>query len=94
MMDKEMNLETFSEIMNDFITENECQMLITLPKGTQDAVIKTNLKLGPVGEIYMMLQAIHSSCGELFEKAKAGDDEIKAMSTSICKLVYESLTEE
>jgi hypothetical protein len=89
-----MNLETFSEIMNDFITENECQMLITLPEGTQDAVIKTNLNLGPVGEIYMMLQAIHSSCGELFKMVNAGNDEIKAMSASICELVYKSLTED
>ena len=93
-MDAKLDLETFSQVMDDFLTKNECQILVTLPKGTQKAAIESNVKLGPVGNIYMMLQAIHSSCGELFKMVEAGDDAREAMSAAICKMLYESLTED
>ena len=43
-----LNIETFGKIIDQFLTENEVNMLITLPKGSLDAQIQENIKLGSV----------------------------------------------
>ena len=53
-----MNLDTFGAIMDDFITANEVQMLITMPEGTNDPEIQDNMGIGPVGQLYFLMAAI------------------------------------
>ena len=37
-----LNIETLGKIIDQFLTENEVNMLITLPKGSLDAQIQEN----------------------------------------------------
>lgn len=53
-----LDLDKFGEIIDDFLTKNEVQMLITMPEGTQDAKVQDNTGLGPVGQFYFMLSII------------------------------------
>ena len=54
----ELNIETLGKIIDQFLTENEVNMLITLPKGSLDVQIQENIKLGSVVRFYIFLNCI------------------------------------
>lgn len=56
--EKEMNLDTFSEIIDKFLEANHVQMLIDMPEGTQEVTVRDNTQLGPVAQFYILLQAL------------------------------------
>lgn len=51
-----LNIDTFGEIMNDLITEQHVGLLIDMPKGTQDPVIR-GTGIGTV-DFYILMAAI------------------------------------
>lgn len=53
----ELNMDTFGQIMDEFLTKNEIVMQITLPEGTEEATIKSNVEAGVV-ELFILLKAI------------------------------------
>ncbi len=55
----ELNLDTFGEIMDRFLRDNEIDMLLTLPKGTQDVTVEDNVGFGAVVQFYILLNAIN-----------------------------------
>ena len=73
-MDKfdELNIEALGKIIDQFLTENEVNMLITLPKGSLDAQIQENIKLGSVVRFYIFLNCIKPIVNE-FEKEEEID---------------------
>lgn len=62
---KKLNLDTFGEIMDHFIKENEIQMLITLPAGSITAEVQDNCKAGAVVQFYIVLDAISSIANQM-----------------------------
>ncbi len=54
----ELTLEDFGEIVDDFLTKNHIQMLVEMPKGTQDVTIIDNAKAGPAVHFYILLKAL------------------------------------
>lgn len=54
----ELNIDTFGEIMDDFIEKNHIQMLIDIPEGTNEPQIKDNAQLGGVVQFYILLSAM------------------------------------
>ena len=54
----ELNIEAFGGIIDQLLTENEVNMLITLPKGSLDVRIQENIKLGSVIRFYIFLNCI------------------------------------
>ena len=59
-MEKKIDLDSFGEIIDRILEENEFQMLLTMPKGTQDVQIKDNMGLGPTVQFYAMLKGIET----------------------------------
>lgn len=55
---RELNLDTFGEIMDEFLKENKIQMLITIPKGSITPEVESNTRLGPVVHFYILLEAL------------------------------------
>lgn len=53
-----LDLDTFGEIMDRFIKENEVTMLVMLPEGSDDPVIEDNIKMGGVVQFYILIKAI------------------------------------
>ena len=64
-MNKKLDLDSFGEIVDKFLGENEVEMLLTMPKGTLDVQVKDNLNLGPTVQFYIMLNSITAICKEL-----------------------------
>lgn len=58
----ELNLDSFGEIIDRFLMDNEVQMLLTLPKGTIDVQVQDNTGLGSTVQFYILLNAIEPIC--------------------------------
>lgn len=54
---KGLTLDSFGEIIDKFLKENEIQMLLTLPAGTQDVQVEDNTGLGSTVQFYILLKA-------------------------------------
>lgn len=53
-----MDLEKFGEIIDNFLKENHVQMLIEMPEGTLEPIVKDNIGAGAVMKFYFLLNAI------------------------------------
>lgn len=91
----EFNLDSFGAIIDDFITENECQMLITFPKGSGEPKVQDNMGAGPVLAFYFLLKALTPTLNDLFNilGGKEGFDR-EGLVDELLKLVREELLEE
>ena len=63
-----LDLDTFGEVMNGFIKENKVTMLVTLPEGSDDPVIKDNIKMGCVPQFYILTKAIVPIFMEIYDR--------------------------
>lgn len=57
-----LDLDSFGEIMDQFLKDNEIQMLLTMKKGTLDVSVEDNVLLGNVVRFYVLLNAIKTVC--------------------------------
>lgn len=64
-MNKKLDLDSFGNIVDKFLEENEVTMLLTMPKGTQKVQVMDNTRLGPTVQFYIMLNSITTICKEL-----------------------------
>ena len=51
--------------MDKFLEENEVEMLLTMPKGTQTVQVKDNVNLGPAVQFFILLNSITTICKEM-----------------------------
>ena len=58
MENKKLDLDSFGEIMDKFILENEVGMSIIMPEGTIEPEIRDNTGMGPVMQFYILLNAL------------------------------------
>lgn len=93
---KELTLDSFGEIMDDFITKFKCQMLITFPEGSGRPEVQENMGIGPVGEFYFILKAITPVFRGMIKAMKIGDNELdkEKVADAILSLVRAELLEE
>lgn len=63
-----LDLESFGEIVDLFLKENEIQMLLTLPKGTVEVQVEDNVKMGSVVQFYILLNSIKPICAAMQEE--------------------------
>ena len=53
-----MDLDKFGEAIDNYLKDNNISMLIEVPEGTLDPVIKDNTDMGPVIKFYILLIAL------------------------------------
>ena len=58
MENKKLDLDSFGEIMDKIILENEIGMSIIMPEGTIEPEIQDNTGMGPVMQFYILLNAL------------------------------------
>ena len=64
-MNRKLDLDSFGDIVDKFLEENEIRMLLTMPKGTQKVQVMDNTRLGPTVQFFIMLNSITTICKEL-----------------------------
>ena len=90
-----LDLDTFGEIMDEFIEKNECVMLITMPEGTHTPSIKENMGIGPVGSLYFLFAAIPVLFGDMVKMLELAGDrkEVETLANGILDLVRRDMIE-
>ena len=92
----ELNLETFGAIIDDFLSQNDVQLRITIPKEKDDLIVQDNLGLGPVITFYILLKAVAPIAGEAFslfdERGGEAFDKEK-VANALCELVKQEIME-
>lgn len=58
MENKKLDLDSFGEIMDKFILDNDISLLINMPAGTIEPEIQDNTDMGPVMRLYILLNAL------------------------------------
>ncbi len=61
----ELTLDSFGEIIDNFLKENEIHMLLTLPEGSLDVQAEDNTGLGSTVQFYILLNTIKSIAGDM-----------------------------
>ena len=64
-MNKKLDLDSFGDIVDKFLEENEVKMLLTMPKGTLYVQVEDNVNLGPAVQFFILLNSIEAICKEL-----------------------------
>lgn len=64
---EKLTLDSFWEIMYQFLRDNEVCMLLTLPEGTLDVQVQDNVNFGSVVRFYILLKAIKPICDAVLQ---------------------------
>lgn len=59
---EKLTLDSFGEIIDQFLKDNEICMLLTIPEGTLDVQVQDNVHLGSIVQFYILLNAIKPIC--------------------------------
>lgn len=93
-MNKELNLDTFGEKMNEFIENAEINMLITMPEGSIEAEVRDNCGDVSVLQFYIALNAVESIAKKMKVDMKIIDaGEWKRVVDSLMDLTRKQLLE-
>ena len=92
---KRLTLDTFGDIVDEFITKNDCKMLIEFPAGESSPKISDNVGIGPVGSLYFCLKAITPTFRDLCKglDLDLDDSQREQLADAICSLIKAELLE-
>ena len=94
MENKKLDLDSFGEIMNKFILENEVGMSIIMPEGTIEPEIQDNTGMGPVMQLYIVLNALSRIVTETMDLMGIEKDAREDLVDGILDLVKRDIMEE
>ena len=90
-----MDLDKFGEIIDNFLKDNNISMLIEVPEGTLDPIIKDNVGMGSVIRFYILLIALESIGKQLrSDMGVTSQEKWEGAIDGILKLVKKDLMEE
>ena len=87
-----LNIDTFGNIMDEFIEKNHIQMLIDIPAGTNEPQISDNAQLGGVVQFYILLAAMKPVYKDIYDKILDHDGQ-EAFIDGILNVVKKDLME-
>ena len=94
MENKKLDLDSFGEIMDKFILENEVGMSIIRPQGTIEPEIQDNTDMGPVMQFYILLNALPRIVTETMDLMGIEKDAREDLVDGILDLVKRDIMEE
>ena len=93
MENKKLDLDSFGEIMDKFILENEVGMSIIMPEGTIEPEIQDNTGMGPVMQFYIVLNALSRIVTETMDLMGIEKDAREDLVDGILDLVKKDIME-
>ena len=92
-----LDLNSFGEIIDQFLIDNEVNMLLTLPAGTLDVQVQDNVGAGCVIQFYILLNSIKSICNAMVQQMgidKTSPEWTKTVDTFLGMIKNEMVGEE
>lgn len=90
----ELNIETFGRTMDDFLKQNEVNLLVTLPAGTLEATLKDNTGCGPVIRFYILLWALKAGMKGLVKAMPIDESKIGTIYDELFEILKNELKED
>ena len=88
---REIDLGEIGKIIGECMDENDCQILITIPKGTNEIRLENNIGFGPLYTLYFLAKTFRLVINDIGAK----DIETrKKYADKICDIVKEALLNE
>lgn len=94
MENKKLDLDSFGEIIDKFILENEVGMSIIMPDGTIEPEIQDNTGAGPVMQLYILLNALVAVVKNVTDLMGIEKDDREDLVDEILDLVKRDIMEE
>lgn len=94
MENNKLDLDSFGEIMDKFILENEVGMSIIMPEGTIEPEIQENTGAGPVMQLYILLNALVAVAKNVTDLMGIEKDAREDLVDGILGLVKKDIMEE
>ena len=93
MENKKLDLDSFGEIMDKFILDNDISLLINMTAGTIEPEIQDNIGMGPVMQFYILLNALPRIVTETMDLMWIPDSEREHLYDELLKLVKDDILE-
>ncbi len=93
-MEKELNIDTFGEIMDKFMEDHEVVMLIKLPEGSLEAEVEDNIGLGSVPKFYLMLNGMKTIIDQMMNDLGIDPKEKENLLDNMLDIVKKDILEE
>ena len=94
MENNKLDLDSFGEIMDKFILDNDISLLINMPAGTSEPEIQDNTDMGPVMRLYILLNALSRIVTETMDFMGIEKDAREDLVDGILDLVKKDIMEE
>lgn len=94
MENKKLDMDSFGEIMDKFILDNDISLLINMPAGTIEPEIRDNTGAGPVMQLYILLNVLSRIVTETMDLMGIEKDAREDLVDGILDLVKRDIMEE
>ena len=91
MIKSELNLETFGEIMDKFIEDNNIQLVVEIPEGSSEPSVIDNTGCGSVMQFYILLSAMEMVILDVLRVADTDPDKYEQLIDSLLQLIKEDI---
>ena len=89
---RKLDMNSFAEIMNEFLTDSDCALLIRSKPGTQEVTCQNNLGIGPVEVLFFLMKAMAQTAKKLMDIG--GDFDPETTANVVADLVKDEILEE
>lgn len=90
-----MDLDKFGKAIDNYLKDNNIAMLIKVPEGTLDPVVKDNTGMGSVIKFYILILALKTICKEVrSDMSITSQEQWERVIAGILDLVRRNLVEE
>lgn len=90
----ELNIDSFGEIMDDFLKQTEVGLLVLLPEGTLEAKMEDSIGFGPVVQFYILLRALKSCMKDLVQKMPIDETKVDTIYDGLFAILKNELKED
>lgn len=84
---KKLDIDTFGEIIDEFLKNNPVRMVVDLPEGKDIPEIIDNTGMGPVIQFYLLLKALKVCLSEFIEVVNPDKKKVPEMLDAMLEMV-------
>lgn len=82
-----MDIDKFGEVVDKFLKENATQIILTFPENTLEPEIISNVKMGPVIDMYLLVYGLRKTLNDLFAMKVMDKDKKEACLDGVLELI-------
>ena len=89
-----LGLDSFTKIIDDFLTKNNVKMLVEMPEDTQDVTVTDNIGAGSVVTFFILLKVLPPVMGQMVADMGVDGSRREGLVDAFLKMVKDELMDE